>query len=66
MRDWQDELLGVLVDHREGDVVVVVAAVLNAVAGKLAGLPATKALNRGDFDAATAVYDSVLAQETAN
>lgn len=54
------------------------AAVVNAVAGKLAGLgdteesedprfvPATDALNRGDFEAAIAVYDSILAQEPAN
>lgn len=57
------------------------AAVVNAVAGKLAGLPAagedapdadprfapaTEALNRGDFDAAIAVYESILAQEPAN
>ncbi|AKK02898.1 tetratricopeptide repeat protein [Corynebacterium epidermidicanis] len=56
-------------------------AVVNAVAGKLAGLPANdaeatpedprfapanEALNRGDFDAAIAVYDAILAQEPAN
>ena len=28
--------------------------------------PATEALNNGDFDAAIAVYDSILAQEPAN
>ncbi|MDU0478434.1 tetratricopeptide repeat protein [Staphylococcus chromogenes] len=55
-------------------------AVVKAVAGKLAGLPAgddapaedprfapaTEALNKGDFDAAIAVYESILAQEPAN
>lgn len=57
-------------------------AVVKAVAGQLPGLgeenaedepaedprfePATDALNRGDFDAAIAVYDSILASEPKN
>lgn len=55
------------------------AAVVNAVAGKLAGLgeqaeapedprfePALEALNNGDFDGAIAVYDEILAHEPNN
>ncbi|PRQ12349.1 co-chaperone YbbN [Corynebacterium sp. 13CS0277] len=55
------------------------AAVVQAVAGKLAGLgeapvpqedprfaPATEALNAGDFEAAIAVYDDILAHEPTN
>lgn len=57
------------------------AAVVQAVAGKLSGLPsnadheapndprfdaATEALNIGDFAAAIAVYDDILAHEPAN
>ncbi|AKE41621.1 putative thioredoxin-like protein [Corynebacterium kutscheri] len=57
------------------------AAVVEAVAGQLTGLPededtepaedprfapATQALNNGDFDAAIAVYDAILVQEPKN
>lgn len=58
-----------------------IGALLSAVSGKLAGLPgvedeepeedtrfgpATEALNNGDFDAAIAIYDAILAQEPTN